>query len=120
MYSVSSDTLVELASGLSGHCVKKQCGLVKSHTAFGGRMALDLRLSRVRMGVAAMIQDYNYQLDITKLGRKRKKRIVIQLHLGKMCAMAYWLDKEQDKVLVLNNRVWEEGKLPGSCCRRRQ
>jgi hypothetical protein len=25
---VSSDTLVRLASGLSGHCVKKQCGLV--------------------------------------------------------------------------------------------
>ena len=28
VYSVFSDTLVQLASGFSGHCVKKQCGLV--------------------------------------------------------------------------------------------
>ena len=34
-------------------------------------MALDLCLSRVRTGVAAMGQDCNYELDITKLGRKR-------------------------------------------------
>jgi hypothetical protein len=27
VYSVSSDTLVLLASGLDGRCVKKQCGL---------------------------------------------------------------------------------------------
>ena len=27
LYSVSSDTLVRLASGLSEQCVKKQCGL---------------------------------------------------------------------------------------------
>ena len=39
---------------------------------FGGRMALDLRLSRDHMGVTAMRQDCNYyQLDTTKLGRKR-------------------------------------------------
>ena len=50
--------------------VKKQCGLVG--LCFGGRMALDLRLSRVRTGVAAMRQDSNYyQLDTTKLGIKR-------------------------------------------------
>ena len=36
-------------------------------------MALDLRLSRVRTGVAAMRQDCNYnQLDPTELGRKIK------------------------------------------------
>ena len=64
------DTLVQLASGLDGHCVKKQCGLVG--LCFGGHMALDLRLSRVRTGVAAMRQDCNYyQLDTTKLGRKK-------------------------------------------------
>ena len=35
-------------------------------------MALDLRLSRVHTGVAAMRQDCNYcQLDTTKLGRKK-------------------------------------------------
>ena len=65
------DTLVWLAFGLSRHCVKKQCGLVGS--CFRGRMALDLRLSRVRTGVAAMRQDCNYQLDARKFGRKRDK-----------------------------------------------
>uniref|UniRef100_A0A674E0G6 Eukaryotic translation initiation factor 4Ba n=1 Tax=Salmo trutta TaxID=8032 RepID=A0A674E0G6_SALTR len=50
---------------LSGHCMVVLC--------FGGRMALDLRLSRVRTGVAAMRQDSNYQLDTTKLGRKPGK-----------------------------------------------
>ena len=50
--TVSSDTLVLLASRLSKQCVKKQCGLAGS--CFGGRMALDLRLSRVRTGVAVM------------------------------------------------------------------
>ena len=52
LYSVSSNTLVRLASRLSGQCVKKQCGLAGS--CFGGRMALDLRLSQVLTGVAAM------------------------------------------------------------------
>ena len=46
-------------------------------------MALDLRLSRVRTGVAAMRQDCNYQLDIRKLGRKKaflkKKGFVLNL-----------------------------------------
>ena len=56
-----------LASGLSGHCVKKQCGL--AGLCFGGRMALDLLLSRVRKGVALMGQDCNYQLDKTNLWR---------------------------------------------------
>ena len=49
-------TLVRLASGFSGHCVKKQCGLAE--LCFGGHMALDLRLSRVHRGVAAMGQDH--------------------------------------------------------------
>ena len=40
---------------LSRHCVKKQCGSVGS--CFGGRMALDHRLPRVRTGVAEMRQD---------------------------------------------------------------
>ncbi|XP_071225304.1 opsin 8, group member c [Salvelinus alpinus] len=45
LYSVSSNTLVRLASGLSEQCVKKQCCLARS--CFGGRMALDLRLSQM-------------------------------------------------------------------------
>ena len=44
VYGVSSDTLVRLASGLSGRCVKKQCGLVG--LCFGGHMA--------RTGVVAL------------------------------------------------------------------
>jgi dienelactone hydrolase len=74
LYSVSSDTLVRLASGLSEQCVKKQCGL--AGLCFGGRTALDLHLSRVHMVVAGMGQDRNYQLDITKLnwGEKRGKK----------------------------------------------
>ena len=42
-------------------------------------MALDLCLSRARTGVAAMGQDWNYQLDFTKLGRKKrgKKRVFV-------------------------------------------
>ena len=54
--------------GLYVHCVKKQCGEVGVY--FRGRMALDLRLSRVRTGVAAMRQDY--QEDTTNLGREKK------------------------------------------------
>ena len=70
LYGVSSDTLVRLASELSEQCVKKQCGLAGS--CFGGRMALDLRLSRVRTGVAAMGQDCNYQLGEIKGVQKNK------------------------------------------------
>ena len=66
LYSVSSDTLVRLVSGLSKQFVKKQCGLAGS--CFGGRMALKLCLFRVRKGVTAMGQDCNYQWDITKKG----------------------------------------------------
>ena len=58
VHSVSSDTLVWLASGLDARCVKKQCGLVG--LCFGGRVAFDLRLSRTRTGVVAMRQDSNY------------------------------------------------------------
>jgi hypothetical protein len=71
VYSVSSDTLVQLASGLSGHCVKKLYGLVGS--CFGGRTALELRLSWIRTGVIAMGQDCNYQLCTIKLGRGKKR-----------------------------------------------
>jgi hypothetical protein len=71
-YGVSSDTLVRMASWLSKQCVKKQRGLAGLY--FGGCMALDLRLSRVSTGVPAIGQDCNYQLDITKLGRKRCKK----------------------------------------------
>jgi hypothetical protein len=53
--SVSSDTLVWLASWLSEQCVKKQCGL-----------ALDLR--RVRRVVPMMKQDRNYQFNIKQKG----------------------------------------------------
>ena len=57
-----------MASGLDARCVKKQCGLVG--LSFGGRMALDLRLSRARKEVVAMRQNSNYeQLDTMKLGR---------------------------------------------------
>ena len=69
VYLVSSGTLAWLASGLSGHCVKKQC--VLAGLCFEGRTALDLRLSLVCTGVAAMGQDCNYQLDTMKLGRKK-------------------------------------------------
>ena len=55
LYGVSSDILVRLTSGLSEQYVKKQCGLTGS--CFGGRMALDLGLSQIRKGVAAMGQD---------------------------------------------------------------
>ena len=68
MYSVSSDTLVWLASGLNRHCVKKQ-GWVVFH-----RTAHDLCLSLVRTGMAAMRQDCNFQLNTTKLGRKMGKK----------------------------------------------
>ena len=46
-----------------------------SHPArTGGPMAcMALGLYRVRMGLAAMGQDCNYQLEITKFGRKRGK-----------------------------------------------
>jgi hypothetical protein len=64
---VSSDTLVQLPSGLTEQCVKKQCVLAGS--CFEGQMALDLRLSQVCRGVAVMGQDCDYQL-----GRKRGKR----------------------------------------------
>ena len=66
LYSDSSNTLVQLASGLSKQCGKKQWVLAGS--SFGGCMAVDLCLSRVRTGVATMGQDCNYQLDITKKG----------------------------------------------------
>ena len=62
-------TLVRLASELSGYCVKKQCSLTGS--CFGGCMILELCLSRVCTGVAAMGKDYNYQLETMKLGRKK-------------------------------------------------
>ena len=57
---VSSDTLLQLASGLP-----KQCGL--AGLCFGGCMALDLRLSRVCRRVA----NYNYQLG-EKIVKKYK------------------------------------------------
>ena len=60
---------MRLASGLSRRCVEKQCGV--AGLCFGGRTALDLRLSRVCTGVAAMGQDCNYHLDTTELGRKK-------------------------------------------------
>ena len=59
LYSVSSDTLVQLASGLREQCVKKQCDLAGS--CFRRHIALDIRLSRVLTGVAAIGQDCNYQ-----------------------------------------------------------
>ena len=56
--------------GICGHCVKKQWGLAGS--CFGGRTALDLRLSRVCTGVAAMRHNYQlyYQLDTQNWGEK--------------------------------------------------
>jgi dienelactone hydrolase len=51
VHSVSSDTLVWLASGLDARCVK-QCGLVG--LCFGGRMTFDLSLSRAHTGVVVM------------------------------------------------------------------
>ena len=53
VHSVSSDTLVRLASELDA-----RCGMVG--LCFGGRLAFDLRLSRARTGVVALRQDSNY------------------------------------------------------------
>jgi hypothetical protein len=53
-------------------------------------MALDLRLSLVRKGVAAMTQDCNYyQLDTTKLGRKKQllNRNVKHIGLNRMATL---------------------------------
>ena len=58
VHGVSSGTLVRLASRLDARCVKKQCGLVG--LCIGGRMTLNLRLSRARTGVVAMRQDSSY------------------------------------------------------------
>ena len=58
VHSVSSDTLVRLASGLDARCVKKQCGLVG--LCFR-RTHFDLRLSRAHTGVIVMRQDSNYK-----------------------------------------------------------
>ena len=68
--SVSSETFVRLAFGLSEQCVKKQCVLAGS--CFGGCMALNLRLSVVRTGVARMGKDYLY-------GRKGRKTLFLFL-----------------------------------------
>ena len=65
------NTLVRLAAGLREQCVMKQCGL--AGLCFGGRMAFDLPLSRVSMGVASMGQVSNYQLDIMKKGLRKYK-----------------------------------------------
>ena len=62
--TVSSDTLVRLASGLSEQCVKKQCGL-----------ALDLR--RVREGAAAMRQDRNNQKVDNAMSQKGFNTLVM-------------------------------------------
>ena len=57
-----------------------QVGVVSRSSAawlgcvFGGRTALDLRLSRVCTGVAAIRQDCNYHLDTTKLWGRNTKR----------------------------------------------
>jgi hypothetical protein len=42
-------------------------------------MALDLGLSRIHTGVAAIGHDCNYQFDIMKLGRKRGQQIEYNL-----------------------------------------
>jgi hypothetical protein len=47
--------------GAAGFRVNVHCGL-----CLGGRMALDLHLSRVHTGVSVMRQDFIYQLDTTK------------------------------------------------------
>ena len=57
-----------LASGLDERCVKKQCGLVG--LCFGGRIAVDLHLSRARTGVVAMRQDSNTNNWIHEKGVK--------------------------------------------------
>ena len=58
VHSVSSETLVWLASRLDARCVNKQCCLVG--LCIGGRMTFNLCLSRARMGVVAMRQDSSY------------------------------------------------------------
>ena len=51
--------------------------LARQGCVSGGHIALDLRLSQVCKGVTAMEQDCNYQLYITKLGRKRGNKYKI-------------------------------------------
>jgi hypothetical protein len=75
--------LVRLASGSSGHCVKKQCS--SFGLCFRGYMALDLHLSRVGTGVAVIRQDCNYQLDTTQLWRKRGKKKKKKMKRQIMC-----------------------------------
>jgi hypothetical protein len=58
VHSVSSDTLVRLASGLDARCIKKQCGLVG--LCIGGHMTFKLCLSRARTAVVALRQDSSY------------------------------------------------------------
>ena len=62
LYGVSSDTLVRLASGLSEQRVKKQVRLCR---------VVFQRMHDLLMGVAAMGQNYNYQL-----GRKSLNKIL--------------------------------------------
>ena len=73
--------------GLNMHCIKKQCDLAE--LCFRGCTALDLHLSRVRTGVAAMRQDCNYHLDTTKLWRKRGKKHTKQIYKNKICGLSY-------------------------------
>ena len=56
----TSDTLVRLASGLTGHCVKNQCGLVG--LCFGGRSALDLCLSLDPLSYTHLTQPTNREV----------------------------------------------------------
>jgi hypothetical protein len=67
-------------------------------------VALDLHLSRVRTGVAAMGQGCNYQLDTTELGRKRKGK-------KKLCVCIY-LFKKNIYILYLVGRIEAPGRQP--------
>jgi hypothetical protein len=95
-----------MPSGLDGHCVKKQCGFVG--LCFRGRMALDIRLSRVCTGVAAMRQDYNYyQLDTMKLGRKKGWKIHTQKIITLNSKLRSWLSSPQNNwIKKYNTNGW--------------
>jgi hypothetical protein len=71
VHSVSFDTLVRLASGLSGLCVNKQCGLVG--LCFRGRTALDLRLSES----VRVLQRWNKTVTTNWIPRKRGKKYLV-------------------------------------------
>ena len=73
MHSVSSDTLVRLASGLDARCVKKQCGLVG--LCFGGRICHVRRIEET--SVIRIHSSFNEQSYTNKLNKLYKTNMML-------------------------------------------